>query len=87
MLVRLLTSVTPDSTHGPTVGGRTSHWFILEGVPSPAQMDALASSCQDHTLTLSNGHSIALDPAVKFVLEVRTYMCSECVYVHTYVME
>ncbi len=47
-----------------------SQWFVLEGIPTPHQMDALASCCHDGTLTLSNGHCISIDPSIRFILEV-----------------
>lgn len=64
------TSSSNNSSSSTSSNKTSSHWIVLEGVPTPYQMDALAASCQDNTITLSNGHSFPLDSSIKFILEV-----------------
>lgn len=96
VLLRVLGSASVSDTTAETSSGNSSsstsssktssHWIILEGVATPYQMDALAASCQDNTITLSNGHSFSLDPSVKFILEVSMmglwpqHKCLDCSY-------
>ena len=63
-----------SSGEGSSVGGKVGvQWFILDGTPTPDQMDTLASCYHESTLTLSNGHSIFLSPSIKFILEVKRW--------------
>lgn len=81
ILVRMLSSALSSTAESSGSSGNDGdskvaaashvHWFILEGTPTPGQMDALASCCHENTLTLSNGHSVFLDPSIRFILEVQ----------------
>ena len=72
-LASLRSSSSSEEGQGPPLSPATPfclQLFVLEGGVSAEQMDALASSCQDDILTLSNGHIIPLNPSTAFIFEV-----------------
>lgn len=66
----LSTGADDSRGSGGGKGGPASQWFILDGSPTPNQMETMAACCLDESLTLSNGHSVPLDSSIRFIFEV-----------------